>query len=80
MENVYFMVRVKHNKTTDVWDKGVEVKATENADNRAAALQSYHAYLGAYAYGHDESTDYVYCQIIDGSNGTTLIKERWPIN
>ena len=80
MENAYFLAQVKHNKITNAWDKGVVIKADAGADNRAAALQSYHAYLGAYAYGHDENTDYVYCQIIDGSNGTTLIKERWPIN
>lgn len=61
--NVYFLHQIKHNKTTDTWDKGIVVKSAEGEDNYAAAKQSYHAYLGAYAYGHDPNTDYVQCQI-----------------
>lgn len=76
--NAYFLMQVKHNPTTDTWDKGVVVKADANANNRSAALQAYHAYLGAYAYGHDPNTDYVYCQIIDSATGVTVIKEQWP--
>lgn len=77
MENVYFLCQVKHNKNTDTWDKGIVVKATEGEDNRAAALQAYHAYLGAYAYGHDAATDYVFCQIIKASSSEEIIKEKW---
>lgn len=58
MTETFFMHRIKHNSSTDAWDKGIEVK-----DSLAAALQSYHAYLGAYAYGHDANTDMVSCMI-----------------
>lgn len=73
----YLFVQVKHNKNTDAWDKGVVVKATADADNKAAALQSYHAYLGAYAYGHEANTDYVYCEVIEAESGIPIIKELW---
>lgn len=76
--NAYFLMQVKHNSTTDTWEKGVVVKAEGDGNNRSAALQAYHAYLGAYAYGHDPNTDYVYCQIIDSATGVTVIKEQWP--
>lgn len=58
----FFLVQIKH--TNDAWEKGVVVK-----DSLDAARQSYHAYLGAYGYGHDAGTDYVQCAILD-INGT----------
>ena len=67
----YFMHRIKHNKTSDTWDKGIEVK-----DTLDAARQSYHSYLGAYAYGHDESTDYIQVEVTD-MNGNRLLFEVW---
>jgi len=51
--------------------KGIEVKETYDA-----AKQSYHAYLGAYAYGHDANTDFVSVFITDMS-GTVLMHETW---
>lgn len=60
MNEVFFLVQVKH--TNGVYEKGVVVKETLDA-----VLQSYHAYLGAYAYGHDTNTDYVYVAVIDDS-------------
>ena len=51
--------------------KGIEVKETFDA-----AKQSYHAYLGAYAYGHDANTDFVHAMITD-SNGAVLMSECW---
>lgn len=51
--------------------KGIEVKETYEA-----AKQSYHAYLGAYAYGHDANTDFVSAFITD-SNGDVLMSEVW---
>ena len=64
-----FMARIK--QTSGTIEKGVEVK-----DSFDAAKQSYHAYLGAYAYGHDASVDYVACYIVDG-NGNRLMWEIW---
>ena len=63
MENKFFLVQIKH--TSIAWEKGVVVK-----DSLNDARQSYHAYLGAYGYGHDATTDYVACYII-GDNGAT---------
>ena len=67
----YFMHRIKHNATTDQWDKGIEVK-----DTLDAARQSYHAYLGAYAYGHDADTDYIQVEVTD-MGGNRLLFEVW---
>ena len=58
MEHKFFLVQVK--RTNGAYEKGVVIK-----DNYDAAQQSYHAYLGAYAFGHDANTDYVLVQIID---------------
>lgn len=44
MENKYFLHQIK--RTNGTIEKGIVVK-----DTHEAALQSYHAYLGAYAYG-----------------------------
>ncbi len=63
MENKYFLMQIKH--TNGVYEKGVVVK-----DDLDGARQSYHAYLGAYGYGHDANTDYVFCAIF-GDNGAT---------
>lgn len=60
MEDKYFLVQIK--RTSNTYEKGVVVK-----DTLADARQSYHAYLGAYGYGHDENTDYVQCEIISMS-------------
>lgn len=69
MENKFFMHRIK--RTNGVFDKGIEVK-----DTYEAAKQSYHAYLGAYAYGKNADTDFVSCMITD-MNGAVLMEENW---
>ena len=66
---MFFMHRIKH--TGENWDKGIEVKETIES-----AKQSYHAYLGAYAYGHDENTDFVNC-MISNEAGAVLLNEAW---
>lgn len=65
----WFLHQIKH--TNGNWDKGIVVK-----DSYEDAKQGYHAYLGAYAYGHDETTDYVQCEITD-SDGLHLLEETW---
>ena len=65
----FFMARIK--RTNGVIEKGLEVKDTFDA-----AKQSYHAYLGAYAYGHDANTDYVACYIVNAS-GIRMMWEVW---
>ena len=68
---MYFMHRIKH--TNNNYDKGIEVK--ETLDD---AKQSYHAYLGAYAYKHDPNTDFVSVAITDDSvNFNVLLCENW---
>ena len=69
---MYFMHRIKH--TGENWDKGIEVKETLEA-----AKQSYHSYLGAYAYGHDTNTNFVSCMISD-EEGLILMNETWKQN
>lgn len=58
--NKFFLHQIK--ETNGVIDKGIVVK-----DNLTDAKQGYHAYMGAYAYGHDANTTYVSCMITNGS-------------
>jgi hypothetical protein len=70
----FFMHRIKHDSTKEgpaAWDKGIEVHAAEGN-----AKQSYHAYLGAYGYGHNADIDFVSCEITD-SMGRIRMAETW---
>lgn len=69
MVNKFFLHQIK--RTEETISKGIVV-----ADSYDAAKQGYHAYLGAYAYGHEQNTDFVQCMITDMS-GTTLMQETW---
>lgn len=65
----FFMHRIR--KTNDTFDKGIEVH-----DSIESAKQAYHAYLGAYAYGHNAETNYVSC-MITGYDGQIRMEETW---
>ena len=67
--NKFFLVQVK--RTNENIEKGVVVKDTYDD-----ACQSYHAYLGAYAFEHDPNTDYVLVQILN-SEGIGMKGEVW---
>jgi hypothetical protein len=71
-------MQVKHNKA-GTWDKGIVIKEGKDTDqeNYEDALQSYHAYLGAYAYGQNEKTDFVDCMITEGMSTNILKHEQW---
>lgn len=69
METKYFLHQIK--RTNGVFDKGIVVK-----DTLEAAQQGYHAYLGAYAYGQNAETDFVFVAISDTSS-TFLTSEIW---
>lgn len=69
MENKFFLHEIK--RTGETINKGIVV-----ADTYDAALQGYHAYLGAYAYGHEANTDFV-SGMITGMNGAVLMAETW---
>ena len=70
-ENKFFLHQIK--RTSNVYTKGIVVH-----DTFEAAKQSYHAYLGAYAYGHDQNTDFVSCMITDMSGAVlTPFSETW---
>ena len=69
MNEKFFMHRIK--RTGETIDKGIEVK-----DSYDDAKQAYHAYLGAYAYGHDANTNFVSCMITD-MDGMVLLTETW---
>ena len=66
---MFFFHRIKH--INGSYDKGIEVK-----DTLDAAKQAYHAQLGAYAYNHDQNTDFCSCMISDES-GAILLNEVW---
>ncbi len=68
-ENKFFLHQIK--RTDGTIEKGIVVK-----DSYEAVKQSYHAYLGAYAYGQHETTDYVSCMITD-MTGSVLMAETW---
>ena len=70
MENKFFIHEIK-GKAGVISNKGIVVCETYDA-----AKQGYHAYLGAYAYGHDPESDFVSCMITD-MNGFTLMTETW---
>ena len=71
MENTFFLHQIK--RTNGTIEKGIVVK-----DSLEAAKQSYHAYLGAYAYGNNANTDYVFCMITHSSgNVVDPFKEIW---
>lgn len=84
MVNIFFLHQIK--RTNNAFDKGIVVKdlprqAGESDEdlskrNYEAALQGYHAYLGAYAYGQSATTDFVSCEITDLS-GIRLMGETW---
>lgn len=71
MADKFFLHQIK--RTNGDFTKGIVI-----ADTLEAAKQGYHAYLGAYAYGHDQSTDYVQAMITTMS-GTILqpFSETW---
>ena len=68
-ENKFFMHQIK--RTNGEFTKGIVINNTYDA-----AKQGYHAYLGAYAYGHDPESDFVSCMITDMS-GSVLMAETW---
>lgn len=84
MVNVFFLHQIK--RTNGAYDKGIVVKDLTRAEgesdealsqrNFEAAKQTYHAYLGAYAYGQNAQTDFVSCEITDLS-GARLMAETW---
>lgn len=74
MEERFFLIQIK--RSSGVYEKGIVVKNTLDE-----AKQSYHAYLGAYGYGHDANTDYVQVAINDIKGATRVgpeIDDRRP--
>jgi hypothetical protein len=65
----YFLTQIK--RTNGTFEKGCVVK-----DTLDEVKQSYHAYLGAYAYNHDDKTDYVSCLVTNIRGGIEL-SEVW---
>lgn len=77
MTNIYFVHEIYHNKTNNTWFKGIVIKDTPNVDNESAALQTYHAFLGAYGYGNNADIDYAYCRVSAMNNARDPIEEEW---
>ena len=66
----YFLHQIKVG-TESATAKGIVI-----CDTMDAALQGYHAYLGAYGYGHDPNITFVQAIITD-KNGLTQYMETW---
>ena len=58
MEEKFFLVQIQRKSGT--YTKGVVVH-----DSLDAARQGFHAYLGAYGYGHDKDIDFVEAMVVD---------------
>ena len=73
MEEKYFLTQIK--RVNGTYEKGVVVK-----DSLDAARQSFHAYLGAYAYGNAANTDYVAVAIMamDGRITDSVVWNNIP--
>lgn len=69
MEEKFFLHQIK--RTNGTIEKGIVVK-----DTFEGAKQSYHAYLGAYAYGQQADTDFV-SVMISNVKGIVLMGECW---
>jgi uncharacterized protein (DUF305 family) len=70
MENQFYIHEIR-GKENVIANKGIVVAETYDD-----AKQPYHAYLAAYAYGHDPDSDFVQCMITDKS-GAILMAETW---
>lgn len=70
MGNEFFLHQIKC--TNGTYEKGIVVK-----DSFDDALQGFHAYLGAYAYGKDVNTDFVDCMITERNSEVILAREQW---
>ena len=73
MEEKFFLVQIQ--RKNGAYTKGVSVH-----DTLDSARQAFHAYLGAYGYGHDESVDFVECMVIDmnGAVRNSEVDNRIP--
>lgn len=69
MVEKFFLTQAK--RTNGIIEKGCVVK-----DTLDEVKQSFHAYMGAYAYGHDSNTDYVIAKMTN-SYGLDLGGEVW---
>lgn len=70
MNETFFLHQIK--KTNDSFDKGIVVK-----DSLESAKQSYHSYLGAFAYGNNPDTTYVSVLITDLYGRVIIGPETW---
>lgn len=70
MVNKFFLHQIKC--TNGTYEKGIVVK-----DSYDEALQGYHAYLGAYAYGQNNDITFVDCMITEVGSMTILNHEQW---
>lgn len=71
MDNKVFLARVKRIEATGAYDKGLEVR--NDLDD---AKQGFHAYMAAYAYGHDQTVDFAQCMVFT-KNNVVVMAETW---
>jgi hypothetical protein len=66
----YFLTQAKRKNGT--FEKGCAVHDTK--DN---GQQAFHAYLSAYAYGHETGTDYVFVALHDSNGAVVEAPKVW---
>lgn len=76
LNTVCYLAQAKRNNGT--FTKGLVVCDSHDnyEDNYDDAQQGLHAYLSAFAYGHEAGTDYVMCEILN-HKGTGMRGEFW---
>ena len=66
----YFLTQAK--RTNGTISKGCAVH-----DTRDSGEQAYHAYLSAYAFGHEQGTDYVFVALHDSNGAVAEPPKTW---
>lgn len=70
MDVFYLLTQAKRNKGTV--SKGCAVHTSKDD-----GLQAFHAYLSAYAYGHEAGTDYVFVALHDSNGAVVEPPKTW---
>ena len=66
---MYFVVQKKHASGNDTWTNNVHTKASEDD-----AMHQFHAFMSTYAYGQDNTLDYVACSV-EADDGRVIKNE-----
>lgn len=73
---MFFVIQKKHKSASDTLENGVINKSTENE-----AKHQFHAFMSTYAYGQDQTCDYLACSVENDEDGVLMkeIDDRRPV-